>query len=90
MKITKGDIVIGGILIVIIGFVFWWAFLLINTIEENQLIKKDLCKEYGFIYVDRDSSGYSVNDCYNIEDGVLQYYNVRTLNETDYLMRGIR
>ena len=76
-------------LIAIIGLAIYFMVYAIRTNEKSKDLKEELCLKYNFTYVDSEA-GHILNDCYSIENGIIQYYNVRELNGTKYLMRGIR
>ncbi len=81
--------IFGIIILVVAGLMIWGAFGINKGIEKSRELKEELCIENNFTYIYKNDVQI-LNDCYNIKNNIIQYYNIKHLNGTPYLMRGIR
>ena len=89
MKITKGDVIAWSMIVIFFSLVLLGAIKLFDSMEDRDNIKKELCNEHGFNWIEK-LDGQIVRDCYNIDDGIITFYNLYEFNKTYYLMDGLR
>ena len=89
MTINIRDILFTLFLIFLVSTVGLISYMIIkgNNTYYNEF--KILCEEKGFTWIERQD-GALVNDCYEINDGIIQFYNLYEINGTKYLMKGTK
>lgn len=89
MKIDKGFLIFWSIVLSLIIVVIILGYGIHKEVTESKKEHKRLCEERGFTWIERND-GIIVDDCYELKDGIIQFYNTYQLNGTRYLMRGTR